>query len=76
MPAAGNETHREDGLDDARFGVLFVFYQREPIYSLGLAAISAYLKAAIPDVRTHLLPIFPGDSPETIAESRPSSRRR
>ncbi len=51
---------------DRRFGVLFVFFQREPVYSLGLAALSAFAKQALPDVRTHLLPIFPHDEPETI----------
>lgn len=48
---------------EERFGILFLFYQREAVYSLGLAALSAYAKAVIPDVRTHLLPVFPHDDP-------------
>jgi anaerobic magnesium-protoporphyrin IX monomethyl ester cyclase len=53
------------------FGILFAFYQREPVYSLGLAALSAYAKAAVPDVRTHLLPVFPHDAvAETVRIAR------
>jgi radical SAM superfamily enzyme YgiQ (UPF0313 family) len=45
----------------ADFGVLFVFFQREAVYALGLAALSAAVKQTFPDVRCHLLPIFPHD---------------
>ncbi len=50
---------------DPRFGVLFVFYQREAVYSLGLAALSAYAKQTFPELRVHLLPLFPHDPVET-----------
>jgi radical SAM superfamily enzyme YgiQ (UPF0313 family) len=43
---------------------LFVFFQREAVYSLGLAALSAYVKEEVAEVRTHLLPVFPHDAPE------------
>ncbi len=60
---------------DPRFGVLFVFWQREPVYALGLAALSACVRDAFPDARIHLLPLFGHDEPETtrrfVASLRP-----
>ena len=47
--------------------MLFTFWQREPVYALGLAALSAAVREAHPDVRVHLVPIFPHDDPEAIA---------
>jgi anaerobic magnesium-protoporphyrin IX monomethyl ester cyclase len=60
---------------DPRFGVLFVYWQREPVYALGLAALSASVRRAFPDARVHLLPLFPHDDPDTtrrfVAALRP-----
>jgi radical SAM superfamily enzyme YgiQ (UPF0313 family) len=50
------------------FGLVLTFYQRDPAYALGLAAISAYAKRAHPDVRVHLVPIFRGDDVEKIVD--------
>jgi len=65
----GQETESDEtasALADPRFGVLFVFYQRDPVYALGLAALSAAAKQAFPDLRCHLLPLFPHD---TVADT-------
>ncbi len=43
--------------------MLFVFWQREPVYALGLAALSAYVRQSFPDARIHLLPLFAPDTP-------------
>jgi len=59
-----------------RFGILFTFFQREAVYSLGLAALSAYVKAAVPDVRTHLLPVFPHDDPADTLRAAAALRPR
>ncbi len=43
------------------FGLVLTFYQRDPAYALGLAAISAHAKRTDADLRVHLVPIFRGD---------------
>ncbi|MBI3767173.1 MAG: B12-binding domain-containing radical SAM protein [Deltaproteobacteria bacterium] len=48
------------------FGLVLTFYQRDPAYALGLAAISAHAKRVHPDVRVHLVPIFRDDDVEKI----------
>ena len=45
----------------ASFGLVLTFYQRDPAYALGLAAISAHAKRVHPDVRVHLVPIMRDD---------------
>ena len=45
----------------ASFGLVLTFYQRDPAYALGLAAISAHAKHVHPDVRVHLVPIMRDD---------------
>ncbi len=37
---------------------MLTFYQRDPVYSLGLASLSAYARREIGDLRVHLVPIF------------------
>src|SRR6266478_2576592 len=45
----------------ASFGLVLTFYQRDPAYALGLAAISAHAKHVHPGVRVHLVPIMRDD---------------
>jgi len=55
----------------AGFGLVLLFYQRDPAYALGLASLSAYVKREVGDVRVHLVPIFPHDDPsETVRLTR------
>lgn len=47
--------------------MLFTFWQREPVYALGLAVLSACVRREFPDARVHLVPVFPHDDPDAIA---------
>jgi radical SAM superfamily enzyme YgiQ (UPF0313 family) len=49
------------------FGLVLLFYQRDPVYALGIAALSAFVRRAIGDVRVHLVPVTKGQSEREIA---------
>lgn len=56
--------------------MLFTFWQREPLYALGLASLAAAARGAFPDLRIHFVPIFPHDDPAAIATIAASLRPR
>lgn len=58
---------RERSARRPSFGLVLVFYQRDPAYALGLATISAYAKQQHPNLRVNLVAIMPHDTVERIA---------
>lgn len=62
LPWKRHARSSRESVSSESFGLLLTFYQRDPAYSLGLAALSAYAKREIADLRVYLVPIFPHDS--------------